>query len=186
MRLRKAKRKVLIHKTESGKIKSVKRGRGRPKKDKSKLLDKLASGVDACYSRSYSFPHSTHEAISRSGLIELLRELGPQGVKVLREDSDRKALEISKLTDKIKERDKIINSYRCKEQYFKKAPKASKELGGLPEDTTDIELVMCLNLIKQFRVQPSKELFVNRLKFAIGIDPIDGLNSLLKSGVITD
>ena len=183
---RKAKRKVLLDKSKSGKIQAVKRGVGRPKHEKSKLLDKLATGVDVAYSRSYSFKHSIHEALNKSGLVELLRELGVDGVKVLREDADRKQLTINKLEEKIRERDVIINRYRVQEHRFKKAPKISKELGGLPEDTTEIELVMCLNLIKQFRATQSKELYVNRLKFAIGCDPLSGLNSLLKSGGLTD
>ena len=183
---RKAKRRAGVQLRKNGKIKRVKNGVGRPSDYKAKIKERLERGYDAAYSKGYSLPHSIHEALNKSGLVELLRELGVDGVKVLREDADRKQLTINKLEEKIHERDVIINRYRVQEHRFKKAPKISKELGGLPEDTTDIELVMCLHLIKQFRAQQSKELYVNRLKFAIGVDPLDGLNSLLKSGQVND
>jgi hypothetical protein len=182
---RKAK-KLIEFKQVKNNRKNVQRRTGPVSKWKARILDELSKGVDVPYTKGYCFKHSIHEALNKSGLVELLRELGVDGVKVLREDADRKQLTINKLEEKIHERDVIINRYRVQEHRFKKAPKISKELGGLPEDTIEIELVMCLNLIKQFRATQSKELYVNRLKFAIGCDPLSGLNSLLKSGGLTD
>lgn len=157
-------------------VKGGKGGKGAPKKWKANLLRRLAEGQDASYSKGYSFPHSVHSALQRSGIMDMLRELGADGVHKLRQESLDKDKEISKLSMQVSTRDRRIEIllYRLREMKAKKDKLVTAPTGELVSDMTEIERVMCVNLINQFRNQTTPAMFLNKLKFAAGKDLLEG------------
>ncbi len=49
---------------------------------------------------------------------------------------------------------------------------------------SEAERVMILNIVAQYNAAPNKELFLTKLKFAIGIDPMQGYNGRTDSGAL--
>lgn len=147
--------------------------------EREKLLKKVREGKNPFYTRKVTLRFSEWCQFDSGVLRELLLDYGSTWRPMYQELTEREE-ELAELKEKYEVLEAKLKASRTfGKEILDKSKVLERKLELSPTkdlEVNEVERTIAMNIIEAFRQSPNKEMFVTKLKFASGTDPLQGWN----------